>query len=407
MSARAFALLPLFLLGGALLSQQEPPDAKKDDEEIKRAALQDPYTGGAAALMEAAGIAAYAPFAWADGKSTDSIDTVLGERRILWLETAHFRIGSSLSACLVPEAQDKRKALLDEIKLLRKKLPRVPDRPKRIDPWLRAHLYAQRLEALYADFQQLLGVTDADFPARGPEMGQGAYLGMPGKYLVLLFQKKSDLARYAERFCGTRNDSSLRWYHGTTHQLLAGVSAEGLEGFDETGIHGHVIYAATHNLLNGYRGFHYPLPLWLAEGLAHWYSRRVPSDVVNVRILDSEAVSQDKQADWPVKVRRRAQHEGLPIPFATMAKWGDFAEMGYHAHSQAWSRIDYLMQLDREKLGVVLQKLKGLQTTAAGTRPPPEVVTLAQKLLVDLYGLDGPTFDTKWRDWVLKTYPKK
>ena len=34
--------------------------------------------------------------------------------------------------------------LQDEIKALRKKLPKVPERPKKLDPWLRLHLAAHR-----------------------------------------------------------------------------------------------------------------------------------------------------------------------------------------------------------------------------------------------------------------------
>ena len=29
------------------------------------------------------------------------------------------------------------------------------------------------------------------------------------------------------------------------------------------------------------------------------------------------------------------------------------------------------------------------------------------QLLMELFEHDGPTFDRKWREWVLKTYPKK
>lgn len=402
-------LLLWSLLTGACCGQEKPPvpGTNKEDEDVLKIGPKDPYTEGDAAAMAAAGVVAYGPFPWADFKTTANVDTVLGERRILWMETAHFRIGLSLKSAPWPEDQQKRKALQEEIKQLRKKLPKIPERPKKIDPWIRLHLYAQRLEACYADFQKLIGVTDADFPARGKNPREGAFLGMPEKFLVLLFQKKADMARYMDRFCNQKSDTSMRWYHDKTHQMLSAVAAEGLEGFDEAGLHGHVIYAVMHNLLNGYNGFYYQLPLWLDEGIAHWYSRKVPSDTVNVQILDTEAVAEDKQADWPLKVRRRAQHLGAFFGFEAMAKWEKFEDLGYHAHSQAWSRVDYLMQLDREKVGVMLKKLKALPPPIDGPKPPAEVATLAQKLLVELFELDAATFDEKWREWVLKTYPKK
>ncbi len=397
------------LLAAVVCGQEKPPvpGTNKEDEDVLKIGPKDPYTEGDAAAMAAAGVVAYGPFPWADFKTTANVDTVLGERRILWMETAHFRIGLSLRSAPWPEDPQKRKALQDEIKQLRKKLPKIPERPKKIDPWIRLHLYAQRLEACYADFQKLIGVTDADFPASGKNPREGAFLGMPEKFLVLLFQKKADMARYMDRFCNQKADTSMRWYHDKTHQMLSAVAAEGLEGFDEAGLHGHVIYAVMHNLLNGYNGFYYQLPLWLDEGIAHWYSRKVPSDTVNVQILDSEAVAEDKQSDWPLKVRRRAQHLGACFGFEAMAKWEKFEELGYLAHSQAWSRVDYLMHLDREKVGLMLKKLKALPPPIDGPKPPGEVATLAQKLLVELFEFDAATFDEKWREWVLKTYPKK
>ena len=50
------------------------------------------------------------------------------------------------------------------------------------------------------------------------------------------------------------------------------------------------------------------------EGLAHYYALDVPSDVANVQILDSEATPDLKIGAWPVKVRRRARHEGSNVP---------------------------------------------------------------------------------------------
>jgi hypothetical protein len=399
------ALAAAIVLAGAVPAQQKPPDAAKDGDD-RPVAIRDPYTGGDPEVMARAGIVGYAPFPWADHVSTADIDRVLGERRILWAETAHFRFGLTLRSASWPEEPDQRKFLTEEFKALRRKLPKIPERPRTLDPWIRLHLYAQRAEAVYADFQKLLGVTDADFPGNGDAPPHGPYLGLPGKHLVLLFQKKADLARYLERFTTRKGDASERVYHDKTHQLLVAVAVEAFEGFDESGLHGHVLYGIVHNLLNGYNGYFYSLPLWLEEGVAHWYSRRVPSSFVNVQIRDDEAVAEFRQNDWPVKVRRRAQHVGAFFRFEQMVAWREFAEMGYHAHSQSWSRVDYLMHASPEKVGLMLRHLKGLAVPPGGL-PAGEVDRLAAKLLEELFLLDGPKFDAQWRAWVLDTYPKK
>lgn len=394
-------------LASAIACAQEPDSNGKDDEEVQKAGPVDPYTGGDAEVMQAAGIVAYGPMPWADFLTTADLEKVLGERRILWLETAHFRIGSALKSTAWPDVPAKRKTLQADIRTLRKRLRKVAEKPKRIDPWLRLHLYAQRAENCYGDFQKLLGVTDADFPARGTGPREGAFLGQPDKFLLLLFQKKSDMARYMDRFCGLQNDSSMRYCHHKTHQMVACLSAEGLEGFDDLALHGHVTYALMHNLMSGYNGFHYQLPPWFAEGIAHWYSRQIPSDNINVQIRDDEAVAEDRQNNWPLKVRRRAQHEGAFFPFEVMAAWSEVDQMGYHAHAQAWSRVDYLMQKDAEKVGLMLRQLKALPVgTDGGAQQSAAARTLAVKLLAEVFELDPAGFDEGWRSWVLKTYPK-
>jgi hypothetical protein len=397
-------LVWLALPVGAVAQQVEEPG--KEDEEIRAAGPVDPYTGGDAARMQAAGVHAYGPMPWADFLTTADIDKVLGENRILWLETAHFRIGSTFRTVAWPSESEKRKALQAEIKQLRRKLPKLPEKPKRIDPWLRLHLYAQRVERCYADLQRLLGVTDADFPARGKGPGEGAFLGQPDKFLLLLFQKKSDMARYLDRFCGLQAETSMRYCHPKTHQMVACVSAEGLEGFDDTALHGHVVYAVVHNLISGYQGFSYPVPPWFSEGLAHWYSRQVPSDTINVQIRDDEAVAEDRRNDWHVKVRRRAQHAGACFPFATMATWDDGLAMGYHAHAQAWSRVDFLMQRGADKVGLLLRQLKALPAGGDQAQLAAQAREQAVRLVGELFGLGPAEFDAAWREWVLKTYPK-
>jgi hypothetical protein len=392
-------------IGPLLPGQDKPPP--KDDDEILKLGRIDPYTGGDAAAMAQAGVVGYGPFAWADHVTTADVDRVLGEKRFLWLETAHFRIGSSMPSIGWPEDNDARKQLQEEIKALRKKLPKVPERPKKLDPWLRLHLAAHRCEKGYGEYQQLVGVTDADFARNGSQPPHGAFLGLPGKFLLLQCQKKSDMARYVDRFCGAKEDTSTRHYHAQTFQMVHAMSAEGLEGFDESGLHGHMVYALWLNLLNGHNGFAYPLPGWLAEGVAHWHARKVKSVFLNVQIRDDEAVAQEQQVNWPAKVRARAQHEGAFFPFDVMAAWSKPEELGYHGHAQSWSRVDYLLQTDRAKLGALLKQLKAVPPDGTYEAQGARIRALAQKLLAELYGLDGPSFDRAWREWVTKTYPKK
>lgn len=397
-------LLLLTLLPAAFARGQDP---SKEVDEVKGLGPIDPYTKRDPGLMAAAAVVGYGPFAWADFFSTTDVDQALGEGRVLWLETPHFKLGTSLRSVDWPASSEAKKLLQEEIKLLRQKLPRIAAKPKRLDPWLLLHLYAQRCEKAYAEFQQLIGATDADFPAKGKLPREGAFLGQPEKFLVLLLQKRSDMARYMDRFCGRKDDRSARHYHAKSYQMLFCLAADALEGFDESGVHSHVIDGVWHNLMSGYQGNDFPLPLWFTEGLAHYHSRMVPTEALSVMVKDDEAVDQVQQNNWPVRVRRRVQHLDYCIPFEKLAAISDWADCGYNVHTQSWSRLDYLMHLDPEKVGVMLSRMKSVQPINDWEAQGAQIRVMAQKLLAELYEMDAATFDARWRDWVLKTYPKK
>lgn len=401
------ALRRLLLLALLPLGFAPAQDQPKEADEVQGLGPLDPYTKRDPALMTAAGVVAYGPFAWADFFSTTDVDHALGEGRVLWIETAHFRVGSSLRSVDWPASNEARRLLQEELKLLRQKLPGIAAKPKRLDPWLRLHLYAQRCEKAYAEFLHLVGATDADFPAKGKLPREGAFLGQPDKFLVLLFQKRSDMARYMDRFCGRKDDRSARYYHQKTCQMLLCIAADALEGFDEAGVHSHVLDGVWHNLVSGYQGNLFPLPLWFSEGLSHYYSRMVPTQALSVMVKDDEAVDQAQQNNWPVRVRRRVQHIEYCIPFEKLAALSDWGECGYNAHTQFWSRIDYLMRLDAEKVGLMLSKLKGVQPQNDWDGQGAQIRVMAQKLVADLFEMDAATFDARWREWVLKTYPRK
>ena len=381
---------------------------KKDEDEIQKVAKEDPFTKQDAEAMKALGVERYGPFPWADNFSTSDVDKVLGEGRILWMETAHFRFGFNLKSAPLPEVSDERKAIAAECKLLNQKCRKIPARPKKLGPWLRLHLYAQRCEQAYAEFAELVGVTDASFDQGSKVVGRGPYLGLPDKFLLMMFQKKSDMARYMSRFCeDTKADDSMRYFHRTTGQMVLCISQEGMEGFDAQGLHAHALYALWQNFLNGYRGYNYSLPIWFSTGVAHYYSRQVQTKFVNARVADTESVDMESQNKWVDKVWKRCKHDGATLSFEQLNALVDWEKFGFHAHTQSWSRVDYLMELDKSKVGLMIDKLKSVAPTGDWDAQGEQLRKMLPKLLFDLFEMDAGTFDERWREWVLKTYPKR
>ena len=61
------------------------------------AAAIDPYTRGEKAAIAAAGYEAIGEFAFANGTTRDVV-ALLGDEKLCWIETPHFRIGCAASS---------------------------------------------------------------------------------------------------------------------------------------------------------------------------------------------------------------------------------------------------------------------------------------------------------------------
>ena len=120
---RAFLLAVLALL--APIAAQ-----KRRDDEIRKLKKEDPYTKNDPEVMQALGVVRYGPFPWADHLRTTDVDKVLGEGRILWLETAHFRIGYNMNTAPLPQDSSQKKAIYAECRALHKLCRRFPAKPK-------------------------------------------------------------------------------------------------------------------------------------------------------------------------------------------------------------------------------------------------------------------------------------
>ena len=114
MGSTATALLALVLLAGGVEAQR---GGKKKD-----AWRQDPYTKNDPAAMAKAGYVSFGPFTWGDDHDTLQIEHILGDEvKLRWIETAHFKIGSSLPEYSVPrDEKEERKRQRKEDKERRK-----------------------------------------------------------------------------------------------------------------------------------------------------------------------------------------------------------------------------------------------------------------------------------------------
>jgi len=352
-----------------------PAQKKKGSSAIAKVGLEDKFTAKDPKAMAKLGVVDYAPLVWADNKRTTDIEKVLGEGRVLWMETEHFKIGSNLGFSGAPKDSKARRLLKGELKRLNKKCKKIPASSSKLGPWLRMHLYAQRCEDLYDEFADLAGKPKA-----------GKRLGEKQKFLILLFEKKSDLARYLKTFCGRDSQQSQRHTHyGTGHRSLV-MTAEGDDGPRESETtHAQFRYFAMQMFMDAAGGG----PLWLQYGLGHVYERMVPCNMINCGVRADESVDPATQYEWEKKIRKRVKFEALVVPFEQLTRKVD---LGYYGHVQSWARVEWMLQ-DRAKfaefLGLVLGKPSRSRQVSA---------------LSEVWGMDPVTFDGEWRKWCAKKF---
>lgn len=413
--------LRLVATGAALcLAVLSPLAAQRGSKKPEKWRI-DPYTKNDPKAMERVGYVAFAPFDFGEyaGKpvSTDAIEETLGKLKIRWVETEHFKLGSSLPSFTIPASDRPLKAKLrGELERLGKRLPRINIKTRRLDPWLRVHLFAQRLEDLYEDFARRLDVTAASFPTQrnaqlrnGKYWGEGPYLGQHGKYAVLLFQKGSDFTRYLSLFVGKVQEMAQRWNFKIVGSQLFATAEELIpQGSYDTRMHTHVVFNVVHNLINGYRFYSYDLPVWFNEGMAHWYSIRVSKKWGGKDFDQNESASVDmiNSSKWAVKTRQWLV-AGKLRPAAELLILRDFGQLTKYDHVKSWSLCDYLMSLGDEKWRDYMNEVKGFIDPVSREAVAREVLKLQRKGLRKAYDLNPLNLDEKWKQWVMETYPVK
>ncbi len=392
------------------LHAQSPASLDKD-EAIEKV---DPYTKGDQAALDKAGYVSFGPFLFADKIRTQDVEEALGGIRVLWVETEHFKIGSTLRSYKLGSDPREDKKIDDELKRLKTKLGRPIAAKNKLDPWLRLHLFAMRVEEQYADFCQRFGIRAEDFdPAKrvegAPFMGDGPFLGMEHKFTLLLTDKQSSVGRFLRQFCNTESPSWQRWTLPGQSMFL-GISAEALKEFSyerDSDLHATVASEIALNLVDAFRKAGRDAPFWFKAGLAHDYARRVDERSVLSAVGTHHGDRNDDDSRWEPRVCGLVFNKAA-TPWKDTFAWSRWEDLKSQGHLISWSRVSWLLarkNTDRHALLMALTE-----------RLPPDLPD-AEKLearaarqvaaFQAVLGKTPEEADAEWRQFVLKSYPRK
>lgn len=380
-----------------LLDKQFPPNHGKND----------PYTrGGDPALMEAAGIASHGGFEFAT-TDTAGVEDQLATSEIRWLETEHFELGFALGPYKV--SQKEKKAFLADLTRLAERLPDVDPKEKVLDPWLRAHLYAMRMEDQYARFLKLVRLDQAVFPdgtkpwnRQGTYRGEGPHLGQKGKYEVLILPSEAASVEFLRHFFGLSIKRTQRWNVVDRDTLTLTIHLQQGNLKDDAALHGHVAFNLMHNFLDGFEHYSYDTPIWLHEGLAHWAERRVSPDHNSFDGSEGSVPQMSKEKDWAGKTRKIVSSGDAPR-MAALMRLKNYGQMSLDDHFTTWSMVDFLHSTQPEGLAALIQGLKG-RTNAEGFPDGSNLPDVHRELFQEHLSMSYSAFDAAWAAWVVESY---
>jgi hypothetical protein len=267
------------------------------------------------------------------------------------------------------------------------------DLRKEVSSHARAHLYAYRFLRLQAAWLDLMGVTE------GPRFVSGhkaKNLGCKERGEVYVLAKAEVYRAFTRHFFGNFGPRSSWWYDIPTETVVAAFQAEEVT---DTAFHGIFAHCMSHHLLMQYRGFYQTLPLWLVEGMGHFFQRRVKGSEPHRCVLGVEMV-QPLPGDWWNAIKDKVR-QGAHLP---MVKFGTVDTKNFalkpDEHVQAWSVFSYLVSAGAKELRLFIDELKSRSLESS-------LAEAQLKACERALGVSTKGFEDAWKAWVLATKPGK
>ncbi len=367
---------------------------------------RDPYTEGSKDLWQAAGIVSMGGFEFANS-DTETVDSFLATSDILWLETAHFELGFALGSYRVPPKE--KKLYLAELTRLAEKLPAVKPKQKLLDPWLRLHLTAQRLEEIYTEFLDIVGFAEDAFPdgkvlwdGQGNYMGEGPYLGQKGKYEVLILPSEASSVAFLLKNFGLGIRRTQRWNVIERDSLTLTIHIQQGTLKSDRALFGHLAFNLAHNLFDGLKHYNYETPIWLHEGLAHSMERRIQSKFNSFDGAEGSVPSMTRKADWEPEVLKLVRN-GKRARMAALIRLKGYGEIDLPMHYVLWSMVEYLRSTQEIRFGAFLAALKS-RRNSANLSDGSNMPEAHRKLFKEHFSMSYAQFDEAWAEWVQANY---
>ena len=238
------------------------------------------------------------------------------------------------------------------------------------------HLTLARLEALYADYTQLLGVADTAF-AKKPR--------------VFVWYLPDEHKAASQAFCDMYAPAGTKLMGLNPNYSVCG-SNRYFKGDEQ--LHRNLVHCVTHLLFS----HEYP-PQWIGnlrggwaeEGLAHLFEERGFGVCDNYCYQEQNTRYDFKGGRFKPALRKLVEEDQMPPLAGVMQRNTDQLEPAEHA--VALAVVEYLVQRDAAAFDQLGQQLRSRAET--------------RDVLQELYGLSILELEVALQAWVLETYPAR
>ncbi len=362
-----------------------------------------PWCHGDPERMRAAKIVSHGGFEFA-AEDTAWTDRFFGGRDLYWIESAHFELGLALGQHKV--SPDEAKKVRAELQELAEVLPDVDPKTRVLEPFMRAHLYALRVEKAYARFLELMQVEEANFPdgrstwlLGTPYWGEGPYLGQKGKFELLVLPTASDQAMFLKEQFGLIVKRTQRWNVVPRDSLIVVTNLAENELRSDEQIHGHVVFNLAINMLDGFKHYSYDTACWLREGLGHFMEREINPRYNTYDASEGSNGVRANKENWDAEVKQLVAAGRAPR-VAEMTALKTYAEFELRHHYACWSMTRFMVETNPQGYGCLNGKLHGRKLPDG--MPDAENLDDAQReAFSECFGLSYAQFDEAWRAWAL------
>ena len=407
-SRNALAGRTALLAAALLLIAPAPPVAAQGKRDLPRNHPSScPYCQGDPELMRPAGLASHGGFEFGTTDTT-GVDRLLGVCDIKWIETEHFELGFALGSHRV--RQEEKKKIRAELTELAEFFPAIKPKTKILDPWLRTHLYAKRLEKVWDRFLELMQVTEDQFPAEdappwnleGKYMGIGPYAGQDGKFEVLILPSEAASVLFLKDQFGLLIKRTQRWNVVDRDSLILIIHTQQGTLKNDGALHGHLAFNQTINLLDGYKHYSYDTQIWIREGLAHFVEREINPRFNTFDSSEGAVAEMTRKENWEPEVLKLIR-KGEAKRMAQLLTLKDYAELELEHHYTTWSMIDYLVRSNPDGFACLNDRLHGI-TDERGYADGSNLNERHRDAFRDCLGLSYAEFDQAWAAWCLENY---